>query len=228
MVNGAAAPFAPVALPRAWRAAWPLCPISVRYRTFTSSQAAGNADRFPPAAQHSSKIRLSGRRCLAFAGGALLDTEQSSRNEVDPGFQAWCEGRPHGIPAERRAMRVSLFLTAFLALHRVKASATPDQHFDPRHPRSRGDDRQQEGPFWSALAREGGRPTKFPRSWRYSRSRGGQAGDRSAALRARPGRWSWAAPGLSHDPEGGGRRACPGACPGLLGPSTHAQSVNPG
>ena len=40
-------------------------------------------------------------------------------------------------------------------MHRVKASATPDQHFDPRHPRSRGDDRQQEGPFWRLLAREG-------------------------------------------------------------------------
>ena len=84
-----------------------------------------------------------------------MDTEQSSRDEVDPGFQAWCEGRPHGIPAERRAMKVSLFLTAFLAMHRVKASATPDQHFDPRHPRSRGDDRQQEA-FCRPLAREGG------------------------------------------------------------------------
>jgi|SRR4051794_19200333 len=88
-----------------------------------------------------------GNGVLAFAGGALLDAEQSSRNEVDPGFQAWCEGRPHGIPAERRAMKVSLFLTAFLAMDRVKASATPDRHFDPRHRRSRGDDWQQGGSF---------------------------------------------------------------------------------
>ena len=91
-----------------------------------------------------------------------MDTEQSSRNEVDPGFQAWCEGRLHGIPAERRAMKVSLFLTAFLAPHRVKASATPDQHFDPRHPRSRSDDRRQGGPFCRLLAREGGWPPKIP------------------------------------------------------------------
>jgi hypothetical protein len=38
---------------------------------------------------------------LAFAGGALSDAERSSRNEVDPGLQAWCEGRPHGRPAEQ-------------------------------------------------------------------------------------------------------------------------------
>ena len=122
----------------------------------------GSILRFSPAAQHSSKIRSSGRRCLAFAGGALLDTEQSSRNEVDPGFQAWCEGRLHGIPAERRAMKVSLFLTAFLAPHRVKASATPDQHFDPRHPRSRGDDRRQGGPFCRPPCARGGRAAKNP------------------------------------------------------------------
>jgi hypothetical protein len=46
-----------------------------------------------------------GGGALAFAGGALLDAEQSSRNGVDPGFQAWCERRPHVIPAEQGAMR---------------------------------------------------------------------------------------------------------------------------
>ena len=91
-----------------------------------------------------------------------MDTEQSSRNEVDLGFQAWCEGRLHGIPAERRATKVSLFLTTFLAPHRVKASATLDQNFDPSHPRSRGDDRRRGGPFCRPLAREGGWPTKIP------------------------------------------------------------------
>ena len=52
----------------------------------------------------------------------------------------------------------------------------------------------------------------------------GKAGDRSAALRARPGRWSWAAPGLSHDPEGGGRRACPGSVSGPAG-AEHAWAI---
>jgi hypothetical protein len=50
-----------------------------------------------------------GSVALAVAGGALLDAEQSSRNEVDPGFQAWCEGRPHGNPAEQGAMRSASF-----------------------------------------------------------------------------------------------------------------------
>ena len=49
----------------------------------------------------------------------------------------------------------------------------------------------------------------------------GKAGDRSAVLRARPGRWSGAAPGLSHDPEGKGRRACPGSVSGPAGARTH-------
>ena len=144
--------------------ALPLCSIIVCYRTLASSQVPGEADRFSPAAQPSSKIRSSGRRCLAFAGGALLDTERSSRNEVDPGFQAWCEGRLHGIPAERRATKVSLFLTAFLAPHRVKASATPDQDFDPRHPRSRSDDRQQGGLFVGSLRARGSSRQKSPSS----------------------------------------------------------------
>src|SRR3954452_15044488 len=52
--------------------------------------------------------------------------------------------------------------TVALARHGVKASARPDQHFDPRHPRSRGDDRQQEASFWRLLAREGGDPPKTP------------------------------------------------------------------
>ena len=38
----------------------------------------------------------------------------------------------------------------------------------------RGECRQRGGHFCRPLAREGGRPTKFPRSRRYSRSRGGQ------------------------------------------------------
>ena len=55
----------------------------------------------------------------------------------------------------------------------------------------------------------------------------GKAGDRSAALRARPGRWSGAAPGLSHDPEGGGTRACPGSVSGPAGARHACASVNP-
>src|SRR4051794_19549883 len=86
----------------------------------------------------------------------------SSYHGADFGFQAWCEARLHGRPAEQGATKVSLFLTAFLARHGVKASATPDQHFDPRHPRSRGDDRQQEASFWRLLAREGVETTKTP------------------------------------------------------------------
>ena len=59
-------------------------------------------------------------------------------------------------------MKVSLFLIAFLAPHRVKASATPDQHFDPRHPRSRGDDRQQGALFGGSLRARGAEPPKIP------------------------------------------------------------------
>src|SRR6476661_4165082 len=68
------------------------CPISGRYRTFASSQSPGNADRFPlPHSIHRRSVN-SGSIALAFAGGALSDTERSSRNQVDPGFQAWCDG----------------------------------------------------------------------------------------------------------------------------------------
>ena len=159
MVNGTAAPFALVALLRARVAAWPLCPISERYRIFVSSQASGNADRFPPAALHSSKILNLGGVALAFAGGALSDAKRSSGNEVDPGFQAWCAGRPHGIPAEQRAMEVSLCLTAFLAPHGVKASAMPDQLFDLHHAQAPRGSPAARGPnFVTALrAREVGR-----------------------------------------------------------------------
>jgi hypothetical protein len=55
------------------------------------------------------KIVNSGSIALAFAGGALSDIEQSSRNEVIPDFRPGVRGGPYGIPAERRAMRVSLF-----------------------------------------------------------------------------------------------------------------------
>src|SRR3954465_11348071 len=85
----------------------------------------------------------------------------SSHHGADFGFQAWCEARLHGRPAEQGAMKGEP-LTAFPATLRVKASATPDQHFEPRHPRSRGDDRQQEAFFWRLLAREGGDPPKIP------------------------------------------------------------------
>ena len=67
----------------------PECPISGRYRTFASSESPGNADRFPlPHSIHRRSVN-SGSIALAFAGGTLSDTERSSRNEMDPGFQAW-------------------------------------------------------------------------------------------------------------------------------------------
>src|SRR6478672_1927084 len=104
-------------------------------------------------------------------------------------------------------MKVSLFLTAFLASHKLKASATPDQHFDPRHPRSRSDDRRHGYLFGGSLRARGPSRQKSPDLGDTLAAEAGKAGDRSAALPARPGRWSWAASGLSHDPEGGGRRA---------------------
>jgi hypothetical protein len=105
----------------------------------------------------------------------------------------------HGIPAERRAMRVSLFLTTFLAPHRVKASATPDQDFDPRHPRSRSDDRRRGHLFVASLRARGSRRQNSPIDRKPIRSLSpGQAG-----------KW---------------RRFLPArlrACPGLLGPGPH-------
>src|SRR4051795_3202971 len=61
-------------------------------------------------------------------------------------------------------MRVSLFLIAFLAPHRVKASATPDQHFDPRPPRSRSDDRRHGYLFVGLLRARGVGRQKSPSS----------------------------------------------------------------
>jgi hypothetical protein len=126
---------------------------------------------------------------LAFAGGALSDAERSSGNEVDAGLQAWCAGRPHGIPAERRALEVSLFLTAFLAPHGVKASAMPDRLFDLQHAQgTKGIAGSERRSFCHRLAREGDRVTKFPCLGDILAAEEGKAGDRSAALQARPGR----------------------------------------
>jgi hypothetical protein len=61
-------------------------------------------------------------------------------------------------------MKVSLFLTAFLASHKLKASATPDQHFDPRHPRSRSDDRRHGYLFGGSLRARGSSRQKSPSS----------------------------------------------------------------
>ena len=91
----------------------------------------------------------------------------------------------------------------------------------------RGECRQRGGHFCRPLAREGGRPTKIPGLGDLLAAEAGKAGDRSAALRARPGGWSWAAPGLSHYPEGGGRRACPGSVSGPAGARHACASVNP-
>src|SRR3954452_5068331 len=61
-------------------------------------------------------------------------------------------------------MKVSLFLITFLAPHRVKASATPDQHFDPRHPRLRSDDRRHGYLFGGSLRARGSSRQKSPSS----------------------------------------------------------------
>src|SRR3954447_10169555 len=124
-------------------------------------------------------------------------------------------------------MKVSLFLITFLAPHRVKASATPDQHFDPRHPRSRSDDRRHGYLFVGLLRARGVGRQNSPDLGDTLAAEAGKAGDRSAALPARPGRWSGAASGLSHDPEGGGTRACPGSVSGPAGARPACASVNP-
>jgi len=59
-------------------------------------------------------------------------------------------------------MEVSLFLTAFLASHRVKASATPDQHFDLQRARAPRGIAGSKGPFLAASCAQGGRAAKNP------------------------------------------------------------------
>src|SRR4051812_29226080 len=59
----------------------------------------------------------------------------------------------------------------------------------------RGDRRQPGGHFWRPLAPEGGDPPKIPGPGDLLAAEEGRTGDRSAALRARAGRWSWGRPG---------------------------------
>jgi hypothetical protein len=75
------------------------CPISGGYQMFASSQTAGNADRFSPAAPHLPTIRSSGRRhrCVRRRHAARTPRGRP-HNGTDFRLQAWCNGRPHSVP----------------------------------------------------------------------------------------------------------------------------------
>jgi hypothetical protein len=144
------------------RAVLSLCPISGRYRTFASSESPGNADRFPlPHSIHRRSVN-SGSIALAFAGGALSDTERSSRNEVDPGFQAWCDGGYSAHWPGDEPRKVGLLPAALLATHRVEAPARPGLAFRSATPAHREVMTGAKVPFCRLLAREGVEATKIP------------------------------------------------------------------
>ena len=140
----------------------PKCPISGRYRTFASSQSPGNADRFP--LPHSIRQRSvnPGSIALAFAGGALSDTERSSRNQVDPGFQAWCDGGHSAHWPGDEPRKVGLLPAALLAMHRVEAPARPGLAFRSATPRDREVMTGGTGTFLSPPCARGGRGDKNP------------------------------------------------------------------
>ena len=139
-----------------------VCPISGGYRTFASSQSPGNADRFPlPHSIHRRSVN-SGSIALAFAGGALSDTERSSRNQVDPGFQAWCDGGHSAHWPGDEPWKVGLLPAALLAMHRVEAPAKPGLAFRSATPRDREAMTGARVSFCRLLAREGVEATKFP------------------------------------------------------------------
>src|SRR3954467_964167 len=97
------------------------------YRTFASSQAPGKVDRFLPATWHLSRPPTRATS-PSFAGGVLPDTEERPHDRTDFKFQASCEARPPGVPAERGATG-GLFPAGPLVMHRLEAPSRPGSAF---------------------------------------------------------------------------------------------------
>ena len=72
---------------------------------------------------------------LGSAGRRAARTPSGRPHDGGVQIKTWCEGRPHGISAERRAMG-GLFPAAPLARHRVEAPATPGVGISVRNTRA--------------------------------------------------------------------------------------------
>jgi hypothetical protein len=98
--------------------------------------------------------------------------------------------RPSGEPR-----RIRLFLAALPATHRVETPARPGSAFRSATPRDREVMTGSKGAFLSPpCARGGVRRQKSAGLDDFLEAEEGKAGDRSAALRVRTGRWSWGRP----------------------------------
>ena len=104
-----------------------VCPISGGYRTFASSQAPGKVDRFL-LPRGICRDRQPGQRRLRSQVACCRTPSERPHDRTDFKFQAWCEARPPGVPAERRATG-GLFPAGPLVMHRLEAPSRPGSAF---------------------------------------------------------------------------------------------------
>ena len=104
-----------------------VCPISGGYRTFASSQAPGKVDRFL-LPRGICRDRQPGQRRLRSQAACCRTPSERPHDRTDFKFQAWCEARPPGVPAERRATG-GLFPAGPLVMHRLEAPSRPGSAF---------------------------------------------------------------------------------------------------